>query len=102
MILRGLESVGRWVIRFLEELGRFFGMLGRILAWAPRPPYDVPEWFRQMVRVGVDSIPLVFLTTLFTGMVNSTPMSPNARRNDPAHRTPFPFPSRLRSERIGG
>ncbi len=69
MIHRILESVGRTVIRFLEELGRFFGMLGRILAWAPRPPYDVGEWFRQMVRVGVDSIPVVLLTTLFTGMV---------------------------------
>ena len=36
---------------------------------AGRPPYDVGEWFRQMVRVGVDSIPVVFLTTMFTGMV---------------------------------
>jgi hypothetical protein len=32
VIVRALESVGRAVIRFLEELGRFFGMLGRILA----------------------------------------------------------------------
>jgi phospholipid/cholesterol/gamma-HCH transport system permease protein len=57
------------VLRFLEELGRFFSTLGRIFAWAPRPPYDVPEWFRQMLRVGVNSVPVVFLTTLFTGMV---------------------------------
>jgi phospholipid/cholesterol/gamma-HCH transport system permease protein len=69
VITRSLESLGRGVIRFLEQLGRFFGMLGRILMWGPRPPYDVSEWLRQMVRVGVDSIPLVFLTTLFTGMV---------------------------------
>ncbi|MFY9550045.1 MAG: ABC transporter permease [Thermoanaerobaculia bacterium] len=66
---RFLEALGRMVLRFLEELGRFFSMLGRILAWAPRPPYDAAEWFRQMVRVGVDSVPVVFLTTLFTGMV---------------------------------
>ena len=69
MIVRFLEAIGRGIIRFLEQLGRFFSMLGRILVWAPRPPYDLPEWVRQMVRVGVDSIPLVFLTTLFTGMV---------------------------------
>jgi phospholipid/cholesterol/gamma-HCH transport system permease protein len=68
-VTRFLEALGRMVLRFLEELGRFFSMLGRILAWAPRPPYDVAEWFRQMVRVGVDSVPVVFLTTLFTGMV---------------------------------
>jgi phospholipid/cholesterol/gamma-HCH transport system permease protein len=57
------------VLRLFEELGRFFQMLGGAAAWAVRPPYDVPEHFRQMVRVGVDSIPVVFLTTLFTGMV---------------------------------
>jgi len=68
-VTRFLEAIGRMALRFLEELGRFFSMLGRITAWAPRPPYDVPEWFRQMVRVGVDSVPVVFLTTLFTGMV---------------------------------
>lgn len=64
-----LEAIGRAVLRLLEELGRFFQMLGRTAAWSVRPPYDVPEHFRQMVRVGVDSVPVVFLTTLFTGMV---------------------------------
>jgi phospholipid/cholesterol/gamma-HCH transport system permease protein len=64
-----LEAIGRAVLRLFEELGRFFQMLGRTAAWTIRPPYDVPEHFRQMVRVGFDSIPVVFLTTLFTGMV---------------------------------
>jgi phospholipid/cholesterol/gamma-HCH transport system permease protein len=66
---RLFEAVGRAVLRLLEDLGRFFQMLGRTIAWAPRPPYDFAEWFRQMSRVGVDSVPVVFLTTLFTGMV---------------------------------
>ena len=67
--MRLLEAIGRALLRVLEELGRFFQMMGQTAAWAIRPPYDVPEHFRQMVRVGVDSIPVVFLTTLFTGMV---------------------------------
>ena len=67
--MRLLEGVGRLVLRLLEQIGRFFQMLGRTAFWAVRPPYDVPEWFRQMVRVGWDSIPVVFLTALFTGMV---------------------------------
>lgn len=67
--MRFLEAIGRAVLRLFEELGRFFQMLGRTAAWTIRPPYDVPEHFRQMVRVGFDSIPVVFLTTLFTGMV---------------------------------
>jgi phospholipid/cholesterol/gamma-HCH transport system permease protein len=64
-----LEAIGRIVLKLLEEFGRFFQMLSRAAAWTVKPPYDVPEHFRQMVRVGVDSIPVVFLTTLFTGMV---------------------------------
>jgi phospholipid/cholesterol/gamma-HCH transport system permease protein len=64
-----LESVGEAVLRVFEEFGRFFQMLGRTIAWSVRPPYDVAEWLRQMVRVGWESIPVVFLTTLFTGMV---------------------------------
>jgi phospholipid/cholesterol/gamma-HCH transport system permease protein len=67
--VRLLEAIGRMVLRLLEEIGRFFQMLGRATVWAVKPPYDVPEHVRQMVRVGVDSIPVVFLTTLFTGMV---------------------------------
>jgi phospholipid/cholesterol/gamma-HCH transport system permease protein len=67
--VRFLEAIGRSLLRLLEELGRFFQMLWQAASWLVRPPYDVPEHFRQMVRVGVDSIPVVFLTTLFTGMV---------------------------------
>lgn len=67
--MRLLEAVGRALLRVFEEFGRFFEMLGRVASWAVRPPYDVPELMRQMVRVGWDSIPVVFVTTLFTGMV---------------------------------
>ena len=69
MITRFFEAIGRAVLGLFEDFGRFFTMLGRMLIWAPRPPYDVPELLRQMVRVGVNSVPVVFLTTLFTGMV---------------------------------
>jgi len=55
--------------RFFEEMGRFFQMMGRLFAWTPRPPYDLRELARQMVKVGVDSIPVVLLTAMFTGMV---------------------------------
>jgi len=54
---------------FFVEVGRFFQILGRVLLWTPRPPYDLRELVRQMVRVGVDSLPVVLLTALFTGMV---------------------------------
>jgi phospholipid/cholesterol/gamma-HCH transport system permease protein len=54
---------------FFLEMGRFVQLVGRIFAWTPRRPFDVRELLRQMVRVGFNSIPVVFLTTLFTGGV---------------------------------
>jgi phospholipid/cholesterol/gamma-HCH transport system permease protein len=68
-VTRLLEGIGRLFLRVLEELGLFFEMMGRFAIWTVRPPYDLPELLRQMVRVGVDSVPVCFLTTLFTGMV---------------------------------
>ncbi|MEP0773691.1 MAG: ABC transporter permease [Acidobacteriota bacterium] len=44
-------------------------MLYLTLYWSVRPPFDLRQWVRQMVRVGVDSIPVVGLTAMFTGMV---------------------------------
>jgi phospholipid/cholesterol/gamma-HCH transport system permease protein len=67
--MKFFEAIGTVVLRVMEEFGRVFQTLGRVVGWAIRPPYDIPELFRQMVRVGVDSVPVVFLTTLFTGMV---------------------------------
>ena len=59
----------RIVESFLEEIGRFFEMLWRVLVWTPRRPFDWRQWVRQMVRVGVDSLPVILLTAMFTGMV---------------------------------
>jgi phospholipid/cholesterol/gamma-HCH transport system permease protein len=64
----------------LLEVGRFFEILGRVLAWTPRPPYDVRELVRQMVRVGVDSLPVVLLTSMFTGMVMALQMFSTLKR----------------------
>lgn len=68
-MIRILERIGNAFIRLFEETGLWFNMLGRTIRWAFRPPFEVHEWLRQMVRLGWDSIPVVFLTTMFTGMV---------------------------------
>jgi phospholipid/cholesterol/gamma-HCH transport system permease protein len=68
-MIRWLEAIGSFVHDQLEDLGRFFEMLLMWVVWLPRRPYEPREWLRQMVRVGWDSIPVVFLTTMFTGMV---------------------------------
>ena len=69
MVLRWLDWFGRLTVGGFEELGRFFIIMAQALFFIPRRPFDVREWFRQMVRVGWDSIPVIFLTCMFTGMV---------------------------------
>lgn len=64
-----LDRIGRRFIHLFEQTGLWFDALWRTFAWMFRRPFDIGEWFRQMVRVGVDSIPVVILTTMFTGMV---------------------------------
>ena len=63
------ERLGRWGLAVFEEVGRFFYVLHMTIYWTFRRPFDGPQWVRQMVRVGVDSIPVVGLTSMFTGMV---------------------------------
>ncbi len=66
---RLFEKVGLASISIFEQTGLWFRMLWRTLTWTVRPPFEGREWLKQMVRVGVDSIPVVFLTAMFTGMV---------------------------------
>jgi phospholipid/cholesterol/gamma-HCH transport system permease protein len=67
--LAWLDRLGRFILYGLEDLGRFFYIMASSVLWTFRRPFDGKEWMRQMVRVGWDSIPVVFLTCLFTGMV---------------------------------
>jgi phospholipid/cholesterol/gamma-HCH transport system permease protein len=64
-----LDRIGRRFIALFEQIGLWFEALWRTVAWTFRPPWDFREWFRQMVRVGFDSLPVVILTSMFTGMV---------------------------------
>jgi len=60
---------GTRIERFFTEVGRFFLTLWRVLLWTPRRPWDWKQLFRQMVVVGIQSMPVVLLTAMFTGMV---------------------------------
>jgi len=64
-----VESIGSFFLNMFEQTGQWFQMLWRTILWTTRPPYSVKEWMRQMIRVGIGSVPVVFLTTMFTGMV---------------------------------
>jgi phospholipid/cholesterol/gamma-HCH transport system permease protein len=63
------ELVGRALLSVLEALGRFFSLAGQTARGLVTPPFSIRLVATQMVRVGVDSIPVVATTAFFTGGV---------------------------------
>jgi phospholipid/cholesterol/gamma-HCH transport system permease protein len=64
-----LEWLGRGLLGVLNAVGRFFVLFGQTLHGAVRPPFAPRTAAQQFVRVGIDSVPVVLLTALFTGGV---------------------------------
>jgi len=62
MLLRSIYS-------FIFQLGDVFLLFLKSLYWMVRPPFRWRELFKQMERFGVSSMSVVFITSLFTGMV---------------------------------
>jgi len=82
------SRLGRALTEFVEDLGRFFVMQGSVVRWLLatlggwircaacavlrrpcRSPFEARETLEQMVSIGVNSVPVVLVTALFTGMV---------------------------------
>ncbi len=64
-----LQLIGRTFIEFLQSAGRlaWFAMVS--IGYCFRPPFYFRQIARQMIDIGYFSLPVVGLTTLFTGMV---------------------------------
>ena len=68
MVERFLGSVGRFVIRWLQYTGEVVMLLAETIRQLRQPP-RMRHVFWQMAHLGADSLPIVGLTLLFTGMV---------------------------------
>ena len=66
---RCLENLGRKIISFVRYIGGMAVLFGQTLYWAFRFPPRMREILFHMKNIGVSSLPVVFLTSLFTGMV---------------------------------
>jgi len=62
-------SVGYTCLRFLSQIGNFFIFCITSLFWAIRPPWYFKQIFSQIIDIGFYSLPVVGLTTFFSGMV---------------------------------
>lgn len=63
------KKLGRFVINFFTQLGQASGMVYSSVFWFFRAPLEWRQTFIQTNRVGVDSMAVATLTSLFTGMV---------------------------------
>lgn len=68
MLVHMLESIGRQVIMGVESIGRMAILFSQTLYYLRKKP-NMRHILQQMVHLGVDSLPIVLLTILFTGMV---------------------------------
>jgi len=64
-----LEHLGRRFINLLRYIGGIAVLFGQTVAWIPARPLKRNHIFKQMLEIGVRSFPIVFLISLFTGMV---------------------------------
>lgn len=64
-----VESIGSAIIRFTNQLGSIVLFVWTVLKQMVVPPVDVRIIFRQMMEIGVRSLPVVLITAVFTGMV---------------------------------
>lgn len=63
------ESLGHRFIELLRYAGGVAILMGQTLFWIPMPPMRRRQVIEQMSRIGVDSLPIVSMISLFTGMV---------------------------------
>jgi phospholipid/cholesterol/gamma-HCH transport system permease protein len=68
LVVRALARLGRATLRLCEELGGICVLLVRVLlALLPVPRLDRRELWRNLYKMGVQSVPIVALTAVFVG-----------------------------------
>jgi len=66
---RVLKAIGIAFLNFLEDVGGTFILLGRTVRCTKELPKTIHQTFIQMEQIGIGSIPLVLVTSLFVGAV---------------------------------
>ena len=70
-MLNIFEFIGLRFLDFTEELGRIMTIMGRTAQWSVRRPFRFRLLLKQFEFIGVQSLFIIFLTSLFTGAVFS-------------------------------
>jgi len=68
-MLRLIELIGRTIIRFSEGLGKILILLFLTIKQLILPPLEIRNTFKQMLEIGVRSLPVVLITAIFTMVI---------------------------------
>jgi phospholipid/cholesterol/gamma-HCH transport system permease protein len=69
LITDGIARTGRATISFVQEMGQFGMLMGRVIRELNGVIADRGLFFQECVTLGVDSLPLVLVVGIFTGAV---------------------------------
>jgi len=69
MIVAGIDALGSGFLRFAQIVGQIALIITETCYWMFKPPLRIRAIFEQMSEIGVSSIPVVLITSIFTGMV---------------------------------
>jgi len=75
MLTSLLETIGARILDLLDGVGDFVTLCGRTFVGVFRRPFDGPNLLYQLSAVGVNSIPVVVLTSLAVSMVFAVQLS---------------------------
>jgi phospholipid/cholesterol/gamma-HCH transport system permease protein len=69
-----LDSIGRWVVSAVEELGYVMALLGEslfwiVIGWKWNQPVKISSTFSHMMRIGIGALPIVTVLSFTIGMM---------------------------------
>jgi len=69
MIVKIIEFIGKMIEKPAIGMGRIVLLFSSVMKGLVSPPVDIRNIIRQMLEVGVNSVPVVLITAIATGMV---------------------------------
>ena len=69
MLIKLIEKIGLLIEGPIAGVGRIMLLLYSTIKWTFKPPFEIRNIVKQMLEIGVKSLPVVLITAVFTGMV---------------------------------
>jgi len=69
MFIKAIENLGAIVKEPIEKIGQIIILFYSTIKWLIRPPFEIKNILKQMLEIGINSLPVVLITAIFTGMV---------------------------------